>query len=77
MLFKATLEDLNRWSMNYIVRKGIPSLYRITDKRKQERVSVGSRAKQLKVMRNTLTYKESKVCNTFDEFSMMESGILT
>ena len=36
--------------MNYTVRKGIPSLYR----RKQERVSVGSRAKQLKVVRNTL-----------------------
>ena len=33
MLFKATLEDLNRWSMNYIVRKGILSLYRITGKR--------------------------------------------
>ena len=55
MLFKATLENLNRRSMNYNVRKGIPSLYRNTDKRKQERVSVGSRAKQLKVVRNTLT----------------------
>ena len=59
MLFKATLEDLNRWSMNYIVREGIPSLYRITDKRKQERVSVGSRAKQLKVVRNTVTTRGS------------------
>ena len=59
MLFKATLEDLNRWSMNFIVRKGIPSLYRITDKRKQERVSVSSRAKQLKVMRNMLTTRGS------------------
>ena len=58
MLFKATLENLNRRSMNYNVRKGIPSLYRNTDKRKQERVSVGSRAKQLKVMRNTLTIPE-------------------
>ena len=59
MLFKATLEDLKRWSMNYIVRKGTPSLYRIADKRKQERVSVGSRAKQLKVVRNTLTTRGS------------------
>ena len=38
--------------MNYIVRKGIPNLHRTTDKRKQERVSVGSRTKQLKVVRN-------------------------
>ena len=53
MLFKATLENLNRRSMNYDIRKGVPSLYRITDKSKQERVSVGSRAKQLKVVRNT------------------------
>ena len=59
MLFKATLEDLNRWSMNYIVRKGISSVYRITGKKKQERVSVGSRAKQLKVMKNTLTTRGS------------------
>ena len=59
MLFKATLENLNRWSMNYIVRKGIPNLYTTTDKRKQERVSVGSRTKQLKVVRNTLTTRGS------------------
>ena len=59
MLFKATLENLNRRSMNYDVRKGIPSLYRITDKRKEERVSVDSRAKQLNVVRNTLTTRGS------------------
>ena len=45
--------------MNYDGRKGIPSLYRVADKRKQERVSVGSKAKQLKVMRNTLTTRGS------------------
>ena len=59
MLFKTTLENLNRCSMNYIVKKGTPSLYRTTDKRKQERVSVGSRAKQLKIVRNTLTTRGS------------------
>ena len=59
MLFKATLENQSRWSMNYIVRKGIPSLYRTTDKRKQERVSVRSRAKQLKVVKNMLTTRGS------------------
>ena len=58
MLFKATLENLNRRSMNYNVRKGIPSPNRNTDKRKQERVSVGSRTKQLKILRNTLTIPE-------------------
>ena len=44
--------------MNYIASKGVPSLFRITDKRKQETVSVGSRAKKLKVMRNMLTIPE-------------------